>query len=127
MSDFCVCGEPIATCPHRGIFASAEEKAQHFAGKPARDADREAMAKLARDAGALRDRLRIAESAHGTAKALGARLPFDRELVDIADAVATFAPLVGYIPAINNNPTAKTALTVMVDAARLLLRVLTGR
>lgn len=30
MTALCVCGEPIATCPHLGVFASIDEKHAYF-------------------------------------------------------------------------------------------------
>lgn len=126
----CVCGEPLATCPHLGDFATWEEKFAHYKGKPAREAALENLAEVGRKAGALRDRLFAADLAHDVghvAEDLGVDLPYRDELVGAADAVASFGPLAGHLPFIANNPAAKTALDVMVEAARLLLRAIRGK
>lgn len=128
--DNCVCGEPLATCPHLGAFESYEAKALHYRAKPERVAAMRRLDEIGKQAGELADRLRLADAAHDAgsiAENFGAELPYAKDITQIADAVASFGPLVGHVPFIANNPAAKTALGVMVEAARLLLRAITGK
>lgn len=129
-NELCACGEPIATCPHLGIFKSAEEKAAHYANKPAREEDMAKLAELARQCVVLAERMRAADVAHNlksAAEGVGFHLPYEKDLIQVADALTTIGPLVGYIPKVSNSPVAKGALDVMIQAARILLRVLTGK
>lgn len=126
----CHCGEPIADCVHLGVFRSYEEKARHYRAKPERVAAMRRLDEIGKACGELADRLRLADAAHDLghiAQDLGAELPAAKDITQIADSVATFGPLAGNVPFIAKNPAASTALGVMVDAAKLLLRALTGR
>jgi hypothetical protein len=127
----CPCGEPEAMCPHLGAFATYAEKYEWYAARVPEL--REALGKLAdvaRQAGALQDRLRIAQAAHDAgeiAEDFGAELPYQDELRNVADAVATFGPMAKNIPAAKKSPALMVALEVFVEAAKLIVRALTGK
>lgn len=130
MSELCVCGEPIADCPHLGAFESYEAKALHYRAKPERVAAMKRLDEIGKQAGALAERLRLADAAHDAgsiAEGFGVDVPHRKEITEVVSNVVTFAPYARHLPFIANNPAASTALDVFLAAGRLLLRAITGR
>lgn len=75
--ELCICGQPIADCPHLTGFDSYAEKAQFYRAKPSRIAEVAKIDALGTRAG-VKQALLIAQAAQAEA----ARLPLGEALRD---------------------------------------------
>lgn len=91
MSALCSCGEPVATCPHVGLFGSLEEKHAYFRRLDAVHDELDVLAARTDAALAIAVAQRAAEEA--------SRLPVPAEvaaaLVTVLSALGKAAALVG--------------------------------
>ena len=87
----CTCGEPVATCPHLGVFASIEEKHAYFRAVGDAAADLDALS--------TRTDAKLAIAVAQKAAEEAAKLPLPAEVaaavVVILDALARAARLAG--------------------------------
>jgi len=87
----CTCGEPVATCPHLGVFASLDEKHAYFRAVHDTAAELDALDKRTDAALAIAVAQKAAEEA--------SQLPLPAEVaaavVVILDALARAARLAG--------------------------------
>lgn len=81
MSALCSCGEPVATCPHLGVFASLDEKQRYFRVVHGLDVELDALATRTDAAQAIALAQRAAEEA--------SRLPVGPEVASALAAVIT--------------------------------------
>lgn len=90
----CTCGEPIATCPHLGVFATIEEKHAYFRAIADTAADLDALDTRADAALAIAVAQKAAEEA--------AKLPLGPEvaaaLAVVLGALAKAAAAAGFAP-----------------------------
>ena len=79
MTTLCPCGQPVATCPHLGVFASLDEKHAYFTAIDDTAADLDALSARTDAALAIAVAQRAAEEA--------ARLPLGPEVAAAVAAV----------------------------------------